>query len=125
LEVEVLVQLSHNLIHLQMVLIFHLWTNRCNDCERAVRAYYSLAAVYKILLLQSVIIPVIWCQCWCSVLQGQQALQQIITVILGKETNVESSGAVPCKVARTPTVTACEWGLSGVPGIDVHGDAQR
>jgi hypothetical protein len=90
-----------------------------------VRAYYSLAAVYKILLLQSVIVLVIWRRCWQSVLQGQQALQQIIMVILGEEVNIESGGAVPCKVTRTPTATAHEQGLPGMLGINVHGDAWR
>jgi hypothetical protein len=89
-----------------------------------VRVYYSLAAVYKI-LLQSVIVLVIWCRCWQSVLQSQQALQQMIAVVLGKETNVESGGAVPCKVARIPTAMAREQGLHGTLGIDVHGDARR
>ena len=107
-----------------MILIFHLWTNRCNDCERAARAYYSLTAVYKILFLQSIAILVVWHRGWPGVLQGQQAFQQIITVVLGEETNIESGGAVPCKVAWALTVAAREWSLPGVLGINVHGDAR-
>ena len=107
-----------------MILTFHLWTNRCNNCERAARAYYSLTAVYKILFLQSVAILVIWRRGWCGVLQGQQAFQQIITVILGEETNVESSGAIPCKVAWAPTAVARERSLPGALGVNVHGDTQ-
>jgi hypothetical protein len=87
-------------------------------------AYYSLTAVYKILFLQSIAILVIWHRGWCSVLQGQQAFQQIVTVVLGEETNVKSSGAVLCKVAWAPTVAAHERSLPGVLGVDVHGDAR-
>jgi hypothetical protein len=85
--------------------------------------YYSLVAVYKILFLQSIAILVVWCWGWHGVLQGQQAFQQIITVVLGEETNGESGGAVPCKVAWAPTVAAHERSLPGALGIDVHGDA--
>ena len=97
--------------------------NRCNNCERAARAYYSLAAVYKI-FLQSVAILVVWRRGWHSVLQGQQAFQQIVAVVLGEETNVESGGAVLCKVAWAPTAVACERSLPGMLGVNVHGDAQ-
>ena len=86
--------------------------------------YYSLVAVYKILFLQSIAILVVWRRGWRGVLQGQQAFQQIVTVVLGEEMNVESGGAVPCKVAWAPTVAACEWSLPGVLGVDVHGDAR-
>jgi hypothetical protein len=85
--------------------------------------YYSLVAVYKILFLQSVAILVIWRQGWRGVLQGQQAFQQIVTVVLGEETNIESGGAVLCKVAWAPTAAAREQSLPGTLGIDVHGDA--
>jgi hypothetical protein len=79
--------------------------------------------VYNILFLQSVAMLVVWHRGWCGVLQGQQAFQQIITVVLGEEMNIESGGAVPCKVAWAPTAAACEWSLPGTLGIDVHGDA--
>jgi len=107
-----------------MILTFHLWTNRCNNCERAARTYYSLAAVYKILFLQSVAILVVWHRGWRDILQGQQAFQQIVTVILGEEMNVESGGAVPCKVAWAPTAAAHERSLPGTLGINVHGDTR-
>jgi hypothetical protein len=108
-----------------MVLTFHLQTNKYNDCERAARAYYSLAAAHKTLLLRFIAIPLFWRQCRCGVLQGQQALQQIFAVVLGQKTNVKCGGAVVSKMADASTATTCEWRLSGMLGVDVHGDPRR